>query len=331
MESLLEVRKLSIRYRTESSACVRAVDNASFQIGAGEIVGVLGESGSGKSTLAASLLAMSPRNATIENGAVLLQGTNLLKLAGEESRRIRGKMISLIYQEPGTALHPTMRVGVQIEEVLKAHTAYSSAERRAAALSLLNSVFSSEVERIYRSYPHQLSGGQRQRVAIAQAIACKPLLLVADEPTASLDPITQHEILELLKRLQGELKLAILFITHTPELLAGFADRVLVMYSGTIVETGKVPELLQSPLHPYTRALLGCRPTLKAAKEFTGDRRLPVIPGEAPDLVIRLNGCVFEPRCSERVPICRERVPGVTATGNAAEVRCFKFDAANGN
>ena len=332
MESLLEVRDLRVRYRTESGHTVRAVESVSFQIAAGEVVGVLGESGSGKSTLAASLLAMFPLNASVEDGVVLLQGKNLMKLTGEESRRIRGKNISLVYQEPGSALHPTMRIGSQIEEVLRAHTAHGSAERQDAARALLNSVFTSasDVERIYRSYPHQLSGGQRQRVAIAQAIACKPSLLVADEPTASLDPVTQREILELLKKLQRELKLAILFITHNPELLAGFADRVLVMYAGTIVEMGRASEILRSPLHPYTRALRNCRPGLNRTNEISLGSRLPVIPGDTPDLTVPSNGCVFEPRCSERVAICRERVPGVTTVGESAQVRCFKFDVANG-
>lgn len=329
MESLLEVRNLSISYRSKNGASVGAVQAATFKIEPGEIIGVLGESGSGKTTLASSLLAMFSPDARVNDGSVLLRNTELLKLRGEKLRQIRGKVVSLIYQEPGTALHPTLRAGTQIEEVLRAHTGYTADERRDAALTLLRSLFSADAERIYRSYPHQLSGGQRQRISIAQAIACKPSLLIADEPTASLDPISQRDILDLLKKLRSELQLSILFITHTPELLAAFADRILVMYAGRIVETGTATELLQSPRHPYTRALLDCRPGLNRPA-IPPEGRLRVIPGEAPDLTGLPGGCAFEPRCPERIAICRQRVPRVTKLGSA-QVCCFKFDAANGN
>lgn len=328
MGSLLEVRNLTVRYHVGDGASVRAVTGASFRIEAGEIVGVLGESGSGKSTLAASMLAMFPQNALTRLGAVLLRGTDLLKLKDKELRRIRGSDISLISQEPGSALHPTMKVGTQIGEVLRAHTDCNAAKREDDAINLLRSVFPSDAERVYRSYPHELSGGQRQRVAILQAIACKPSLLVADEPTASLDPLTQRDILGLLKQLRTELQLAILFITHTPELLAGFADRIFVMYAGELVETGKASAVLRSPLHPYTRALLACRPDLRVEPR---ERLLPVIPGGAPDLTGLLTGCPFEPRCAERFSVCRERAPAVTNASDGAEVRCFKFDPENRN
>lgn len=331
MESLLEVRDLSVRYSVAGGTSIPAVSEASFRIEAGEIVGILGESGSGKSTLAISLLAMLPRNATVVHGTVVLQGKNLLELNDRELREKRGKSVSLISQEPGTALHPTIRIGAQIEEVLRAHTDFSKTERRDRAIALLQSVFSkSDAERIYRSYPHQLSGGQRQRVAILQAIACNPSLLIADEPTASLDPVTQREILQLLMKLRTELKLAIFFITHTPELLASFADRIFVMYAGRVIEAGRASELLQSPLHPYTKALLACRPILDFDGDCSRDGRLPVIPGESPNLSVLESGCVFEPRCPERVSICRDRIPGITTVNSKAEVRCFKFDAENG-
>lgn len=331
MECLLEVRNLSVTYGLGTGARIQAVDDASFRLSTGEIVGVLGESGSGKSSLASALLAMSPVNATVEGGAVLLLGTDLLKLNDEELRRCRGKKLALISQEPSTALHPTIRVSAQIEEVLRAHTGYNKGERRDAVFALLDSVFPSDAERIGHCYPHQLSGGQRQRIAIAQAIACKPSLLIADEPTASLDPITQQEIMQLLKKLQTELQLAILFITHTPELLAGFANRIFVMYAGKLVETGGTSDLFRSPLHPYTRALLACRPRLYPAQEVSRGERLPMIQGEAPDLTACVTGCAFEPRCPERIGICRERMPGITRVGENSQVRCFKFDPENGN
>jgi len=325
MEPLLEVQNLNVRYRTRAGADVFALTEASLRIAPGEIVGVLGESGSGKSTLAASLLAMLPVNAAIDDGTVLLQGTNLLKLGRGELARVRGSRISLIYQEPSVALHPTMRVGVQIEEILRAHSVDSRDERRHKVRELLDSIFVADAERIYSSYPHQLSGGQRQRIAIAQAIACKPNLLVADEPTASLDPVTQREILELLKKLQRERNLAILFITHSLELLDGFADRVVVMYAGRIVEDGEAREVLSSPQHPYTQALLKCRPRLERIEKALSDSRIPVILGEPPGLSGRVQGCEFEPRCPERMQICRERVPEFSNSENGGKVRCFKF------
>jgi oligopeptide/dipeptide ABC transporter ATP-binding protein len=325
MEPLLVVQTLSVRYRTHARSDVFALTGANLRIAPGEIVGVLGESGSGKSTLAASVLAMLPFNAAIYDGAVLFEGTNLLKLDRSELARVRGGRISLIYQEPGVALHPTMRVGVQIEEILRAHSGDSKDERRRKVRDLLNSIFAADAGRIYSSYPHQLSGGQRQRIAIAQAIACKPNLLIADEPTASLDPVTQREILELLKRLQKERDLAILFITHSLELLDGFADRVVVMYAGRMIEDGDATRVLRSPQHPYTQALVKCRPRLEQVGNALRDSRIPVISGEPPDLSARVKGCAFEPRCPERIETCREREPEFSNSANGGKVRCFKF------
>lgn len=325
MEALLEAQNLSVRYHLRTGADVFALTDASFRIAPGEVVGVLGESGSGKSTLAASLLAMMPPNGIITDGEILFEGENLLKLNGSELARIRGKRISLIYQEPSVALHPTMRAGVQVEEVLRAHGEQDKNHRRRAASELFESIFQADASRIYSSYPHQLSGGQRQRVATAQAIACKPSLLIADEPTASLDSVTQREILELLKRLQKELHLAILLITHSPDLLAGFADRVIVLYAGRVVEIGDAKELLTAPSHPYTRMLLSCRPRLQPDDDVRADARLPVIPGDPPDLARQIVGCTFEPRCPDRMQVCRERIPEFSIAARGGQVRCFKF------
>jgi len=325
MESLLEVQNLSVRYRTRTATDVVALAGVDLQIAPGEIVGVLGESGSGKSTLAASVLAMFPANAVLDDGAVLLQGTNLLKLDRSELARVRGSRVSLIYQEPGMALHPTMRVGAQIEEVLRAHSADTKAESHRTVRELLETIFPADADRVYSSYPHQLSGGQRQRIAIAQAIACKPSLLIADEPTASLDPVTQREILALLKKLQKERNLAILFITHSMELLDGFADRVVVMYAGRIIEDASARSVLKSPQHPYTQALFLCRPCLQQVQNASNGLRIPIIPGEPPDLSGRVLGCAFEPRCSDRMQICREHPPQFSKSENGGRVRCFKF------
>lgn len=325
MEPLLAVQNLTVRYRTREGKNVFALTDANLDIARGEVVGVLGESGSGKSTLAVSLLALLPPSAVIDAGAVLLQGANLLKLDIHDLSRVRGSRISLIYQEPSVALHPTMRVGAQIEEVLRAHDRGDKNARRQEARALLGSIFSADADRIYSSYPHQLSGGQRQRIVIAQAIACKPDLLIADEPTAALDSVTQFEILELLKKLQREYRLAMLFITHSLELLSGFADRVVVMYGGRIVEEGRAANLLHSPQHPYTQALMKCRPVLRRTDLSTPDVRLPVIAGDPPDQSTRSEGCPFTPRCPERMQICRERVPETSKTPSGTSVSCFKF------
>ncbi len=325
MELLLDVQNLSVRYRPPGGGDVFALRGASMHIARGPIVGVLGESGSGKSTLAASVLVLLPVNGVIEAGAVVLQGTNLLELKCDELERVRGSEASLIFQEPGVALHPMMRVGAQIEEVLRAHGGESKEARRRAVRELLDLIFGGEAERIYLSYPHQLSGGQRQRIAIAQAIVCKPTLLIADEPTASLDSVTQREIVELLKELQRERGLAILFITHSAELLEGFADRIVVMYAGQIVEDGDAKRVLRAPRHPYTEALLKCRPTLGLGKVVREDVRIPVIAGEAPDLSARSKDCAFEPRCADRMKICCERAPEILEIENGGKVRCFKF------
>ena len=325
MEPLLDVQNLSVRYRPRGGEDVFAVSGASLQITLGQVVGVLGESGSGKSTLCTSLLALSSSNAVVDEGAVLLDGTNLLNLGRGELERVRGSRVSLIFQEPGTALHPTMRVGTQIEEVLRAHGEGNKQARRKQIRELLDLIFTEDAERVYFSYPHQLSGGQRQRIAVAQAIACKPKLLIADEPTASLDSVTQREIIELLKKLQRERNLAILFITHSAELLEDFADRVVVLYAGRIIEDGNAMSVMKNPQHPYTQALLRCRPRLDRSGDVRTDARIPVIPGESPDLSARSKGCAFEPRCPDRMKICCERVPEFSSTANGGRVRCFKF------
>lgn len=325
MELLLDVQNLSVRYRPRGGQDVFALRGANLQIAHGQIVGVLGESGSGKSTLAASVLALLPVNGLIDAGAVVLQGKNLLELGPNELQRLRGSQASLIFQEPGMALHPMMRVGAQIEEVLRAHGGESKEGRRAAVQELLDLIFGDEAKRIYFSYPHQLSGGQRQRIAIAQAIVCKPKLLIADEPTASLDSVTRREIVELLKKLQRERGLTILFITHSAELLEGFADRIVVMYAGQIVEDGEAMSVLQAPRHPYTEALLKCRPTLRRSEAARENERIPVIAGEAPDLSARSTGCAFEPRCADRMKICSERAPEIFEIEKGGKVRCFKF------
>lgn len=325
MTPLLEVRNLQTAYRSAGGADCHAVAGVTFDVSAREILGVLGESGSGKSTLAASLLQLLPPNGQVSGGTVLLKGNDVTRAEPAELRALRGARMSLIFQEPSMALHPTMRVSDQIGEVLRAHGFRDRNARRARTREVLQAVFPSDVDRIAASYPHQLSGGQRQRVVIAQAIACRPAVLIADEPTASLDATTQKEILALFKTLRQERGLAIILITHNPALLAGFADRILVLYAGKVAELGPAQDVLLAPQHPYARALLRCMPQYDE-NEIPGHKAaLPVIPGGPPNLSLPPQGCAFEPRCADRMQICQTREPASVAVSESHGVSCLKF------
>jgi ABC-type glutathione transport system ATPase component len=258
-ESLLAVQDLSVCF-TSSGRQTRVVNSIRFSITTGEVVGVLGESGSGKTSMALAVLGLLPSNAQIESGSIRLRGRELVGLEERELQKIRGKEISLIFQEPGIALNPVLRVGQQIVEVLRAHNSWSRKRCREEAECMLEQVRLSDVARIYSAYPHELSGGQRQRVAIAQALACKPGLVIADEPTASLDTTIQADILALLKDLQQRLSLAFLLISHNPAILQKMAQRILVVHAGQIVEEGAASQVLHRPQHPYTQHLLECVP-----------------------------------------------------------------------
>jgi len=291
----------------------------------GETLGVLGESGSGKSTLASALLRLLPGNAEIRTGAVIFEGQDLLRAEPRALERVRGARIALIFQEPSLALHPAIRVGEQVSDVLAAHEPASREARRQKTLQLLAEVFPADAARIADSYAHQLSGGQQQRVLIAQAIACGPSLVVADEPTASLDPTTQQDILGLFRTLREKLKLSLILITHNPALLAGLADRILVLYAGRVVEIGPAEQVLTSPKHPYTLALLQSMPRGHDKDAKNRKSRLPVIPGEAPNLAVLANGCRFESRCTDRMDQCTKREPAEVVVSEAHAVACFKY------
>lgn len=290
-------------------------------------MGVLGESGSGKSTLAASLLRLLPEYGQITKGTVLFEGKDMLQVGSDELQRIRGSRISLIFQEPSLALHPTMRADEQVRQVLAAHESLPPKVLKERTRQVLATVFPEEAGRISHSYPHQLSGGQRQRVLIAQSIACRPSLIIADEPTASLDPTTQMEILGVFRSLREKLDLAMIFITHNPALLAGFADRALVLYGGRIVEIGAAATVLPSPQHPYTKALFHSVPGLFERPENGYKARLPAIPGDSLPSSLPSQGCPFEPRCAERMEKCRKREPELIRIGDAQAVSCFKFES----
>src|SRR6266403_608936 len=326
MAPLLDVQNLRVSYTARSGQCLTALANVSFALQPGETLGVLGESGSGKSTLAAALLRLLPANGRIERGAVYFEGQDLLRTAPRELEKIRGGRLALIFQEPSLALHPAILVAQQIGDVIAAHKSFGRRYVREQARQILAAVFPTEAERIADSYPHQLSGGQRARVLVAQAISCGPSLIVADEPTASLDPETQQGSLALFRTLRQKFNLSVIWITHNPLLLEGFADRVLVMYAGRVVEAGQTRSVLSSPRHPYTQALLrGLPPRIEDG--FANYKKyLPAIPGEAGVSVAASEGCrcLFEPRCTERMVICTEREPGMIQLNSTHRASCFK-------
>jgi peptide/nickel transport system ATP-binding protein len=317
---LLEVADLAVAYET-GGARVWATRDVTLDVEGGEAVGLLGESGCGKSTLLLAILGLLPSAARVVHGSIRLRGRELVGLPPSELRRVRGAEIAIVFQDPALALNPVRRVGAQVAEVVRAHRAQSRRRCRADALAALGEVGFAEPERIYDAYPHELSGGQRQRVVIAQSLACRPALLLADEPTASLDSTTQAEMLALLASLQARRGLAVLMASHDLGALSALARRVLVMYAGTLVEAGTPAEVFGAPLHPYTRGLSRAYP--RAA--MGGDaRRPPVpIPGAAPDHAQWPTGCAFEPRCADRLPTCAERPPGETLSGSGRRVRCF--------
>lgn len=318
---LLRVEDLSVSYDAAGQT-VPAVRHAAFSVAAGEVVGILGESGSGKSTLALALTRMLPANARYEGGAVWFRGQNLLHFTDKQLNAVRGAEIAIIWQDPALALNPVMRVGRQIAEVLRAHGCRSRKERGQRVEELLTEVGFERPAEVARAYPHQLSGGQRQRIAIAQALCCRPALLIADEPTSKLDAALQVEILRLLAQLRSRHHMACLIISHDPAVLAGWAERLLVMYAGEIVEEGPREQVFGRPLHPYAQALA----RLSGAEVRPPRGRLPVIGGEPPDLTRLPAGCAFEPRCPERMKVCIDSHPGQSAPETGRQVQCFKYE-----
>lgn len=325
MGPILEVRDLRVAYRSRNGGLFRALDGVSFYLEHGEVLGVLGESGSGKSTLAVSLLGLFRRNSVVAKGAAFFRGKDLLKAEPHDLQAIRGKSISLIFQEPSVALHPTIRVGRQVRGIMAAHRVGDRDELDRRAHEVFRTLFGNEAERIAGSYPHELSGGQRQRVLIAQAIACRPCVIVADEPTASLDPTTQMEILDVFREVRRSLGLAMIFITHNPALLSGFADRVLVLYAGKVLELGRAGEVLDSPKHPYTQALLRSIPPLDGSPG-AARRNLPVISRDSNLSSLPRAGCPFEPGCPERMEICKSDDPGLVDLNESHKVSCFRYE-----
>lgn len=322
---LLRVQNLAVRILLDATPEIRPLKEVTFQVQRGEIVGLLGESGAGKTTLALALMRLLPSSARVVQGSIEFAGHSLLSVGERELQKIRGAGISIIYQDSGV-LNPVLRVGNHLVEVLRAHYKWPRRRYREKAIALLEDMELREVERIYAAYPHQLSGGQRQRIVIAQALACQPALVIADEPTASLDPETSLEIIELLGRLKERFQTAFLLISHDLAPLERLADRIMVMYAGRIVEQGSRDEILRQPLHPYTRALLACAlPPCTANDSWVGKQPIPTIAGSPPDLMHTTLGCDFESRCPDRMGICSTRFPEEIQQSATHTVRCFKF------
>jgi oligopeptide/dipeptide ABC transporter ATP-binding protein len=325
-DDLLRLRDLSVVYRGRAAEHESEVlKQISFAIAPREIVGVLGESGSGKTTTALAILRLLGDSAQVTSGSIQFLEENLLAMDPRRLRSIRGSEISIIYQD-SDVLNPVMRVGDQVTEVLRAHRKSSGKQMQEEVNLLLGELGFSDCDRIFRAYPHQLSGGERRRIAIAQALICKPRLVIADEPTAWLDSGTTTLILTLFERLRDSHDTAFLLISHDPETLS-IADRVMVMYAGEIVEDGPVEEVFTRPLHPYTNALLQCASYLSTTQPAPpGHRqRLFCISGQAPDPAEVFSGCSFASRCGERMPECDSQPPAVTDASATHSVRCFKY------
>ncbi|NUN96092.1 MAG: ABC transporter ATP-binding protein [Candidatus Omnitrophica bacterium] len=318
--SLLSLRDLRTSFFTKGRE-VRAADGVNLDIRSGEVVGLVGESGCGKSATALSILRLIPNPpGRIVGGEIRFQNHDLAQLPEREMRNIRGNKISMIFQEPMTALNPVFTVGNQIGEVFRVHRGMSRREAFEASVAMLEKVRMPEPAKRAREYPHQLSGGMRQRVVIAMALACEPDLLIADEPTTALDVTVQAQILALMDQLRRERNCAVLLITHDLGVVAEVCHRVAVMYAGQIVEEAPVAEIFAAPRHPYTEGLLRCVPRVDRP---TGGA-LAVIPGTVPDPSEKSLGCRFAPRCPHRMPHCTEHEPELLPIGESGgRVRCF--------
>ena len=315
---MLQVQQVTTTLGTGGPEILSAVD---ISLNSGEVLGVVGESGSGKSMLALSIMGLLPRPIAVSGGEILLQGRNLLQLQAQELRALRGKDMAMIFQEPMTSLNPVMRVGQQIGEVLRWHRSMQGEAARQEGIALLKRVEMPDPLRQIDAYPHELSGGMRQRVMIAIALAGRPKLLIADEPTTALDVTIQGQILELIRNIQRDDGMSVLLITHDLGVIAEMCDRVAVMYAGRVVEQGAVLDIFDRPAHPYTRGLLASRPKISA-----GSNWLSTIEGTVPAVGQMGTSCSFAPRCALAGPDCAQRPPlrEVGVAHHAACVRPFE-------
>lgn len=317
--ALLDVEDLAVRFQTRSGE-VCAVEGVSFAVDQGEMVGLVGESGSGKSVTSLALMGILPgRHTSVTATSLVFDGVDLLTLSSKDFRKRRGRDLAMVFQNPTSSLNPIVRIGTQITEALHAHDHMSRASAAKRAIDLLGNVGIADPERVMRTYPHRLSGGMCQRVMIAIALALRPKLLIADEPTTALDVTVQAQVLELIRDLARDVGTAVVLITHDLGVVASMTQRVNVMYAGRIVESGSTHDVFRSPRHPYTAGLLG------SATRSDRDQLGPVvaIPGQPPDASVRASGCAFAPRCRFSTATCSEAIPPLSIAGNTPYLQTY--------
>ena len=314
--ALLEIENLTTALHLRNRT-IRPVDNVSFAVKRGEVLGLVGESGCGKSTTALSIIRLLPPSARL-SGKILFEGRDLTALNLNEMRKVRGKDISMVFQEPMTALDPAFTIGYQITETVRSHADVTQAEARRRAIEMLEHVGIPNAAGRLNDYPHQFSGGMRQRVMLAIALVMRPRLLIADEPTSALDVTIQAQILDLIARLKDEFDMSVILITHDLGVVYEIADQLAVMYAGEIVEIGSVQQIFTNPQHPYTQGLLACMPDLATPKEH-----LRVIPGRVPELTELSTGCWFAPRCGNQIARCVEAHPPLEQKEADYALRCY--------
>jgi len=320
--ALLEVKDLHTKFFTRDGV-VRAVDGVTFELNAGETLGLVGESGCGKSVTALSLMRLIPQPpGKITQGEIVFDGQDVLKMDEDDVRAIRGNNIAMIFQDPMTSLNPVLTISRQVSEALELHLKMDRSEARKRTVELLDLVGIPSAKRRLDDYPHQFSGGMRQRVMIAMALSCNPKLILADEPTTALDVTIQAQILDILRDLRAKFGLSTIMITHNLGVVAEFAERVIVMYTGKVREEAPVLDLFKNPLHPYTQGLMNSMPKL-GAKERT---RLPTIEGMVPDLLHLPSGCSYYDRCPKKMDICRTAEPPLREVAPGHKVACYLYD-----
>lgn len=320
MTRMLEVVNLKTHFYTDKGI-IPSVDGVSFTIDKGQTTAIVGESGCGKSVTSYSIMRLVDSPGKIVDGEVIFEGKDLTKISEKEMRSVRGNDISMIFQEPLSSLNPVVKIGKQLIETLILHQKLTKKMAKQRSIEMLNKVGLPRADKIYESYPHELSGGMRQRVMIAMALACSPKLLIADEPTTALDVTIQAQILKLMKGLRDDFDTSILLITHDLGVVAEIADKVIVMYSGQIVEEADVFSLFANPRHPYTKGLLNSTPHLDDEKDD-----LEPIKGNVPSPANRPTGCSFHPRCPDAKAICRQESPNLTSLGDSNKVRCWLYE-----
>ena len=317
-EVILDVRDLRVEFHTEEGV-VHAVNGISYQLHKGETLGIVGESGCGKSVSVLSIMRLLPVPPAVIHGSILFNGRDLLQLSEDEMRKVRGAQIGMVFQDPLTSLNPVLTIGYQLMEPLQLHLGMSKEEARKRAAELLEMVGIPEASERLDDYPHQFSGGMRQRVMIAMAMACNPPLLIADEPTTALDVTIQAQIVDLMKQLRDEIGMSLIWITHDLGVVAGLAERVIVMYAGFIVEEALIDDLYENPRHPYTKALLNSLPRMDGSP----GEKLESIEGLPPDLLTLPPGCPFAPRCKFAREICFEKRPPLEEIAPGRRLACW--------